>query len=87
MHCLLHETDPARPLRKRDLDDSWGLGFTSFKLLRIGPNDRLPYDAISYVTKSLATHRGSRQCASTEYRPERQLPKPERPQQLKLRLV
>ena len=86
MHCLVHETDAARPIRKRELDESWGLGFTSFKLLRIGPNDSLPYEAISYVTKSLAKHRGSRQCASTDYRPERRVPKSERPQQLKLGL-
>jgi len=86
MHCLLHETDCARPIRKRELDESWGLGFTHFKLLRIGSNEHLPYEAIAYVTKSLARHRGSRQCASRDYRPERQVPKSERPQQLKLGL-
>lgn len=71
MHCLVHEADSKRPIRKRELDESWGLGFTSYKLLKLGPSGRLPHGAITYVTKSLATQRGSRICASFDYRPER----------------
>lgn len=86
IHCLVHETDSARPIRKRELDESWGLGFTNFRLLKLTADGDLPYGVISYVTKSLASQRDFRLCASLDYRPERQLPKGQRPRQLALEL-
>lgn len=82
MHCLLHEADPARPMRKRELDESWSLGFSNFRLLSVGSDGRLPYGAIAYVTKSLTKRGSSRLCASFDYRPEPLLPKAERPRQM-----
>lgn len=84
VHCLLHETDSARPIRKRELDEGWGLGFIAFRLLRLGPKGGVAHGAIAYVTKSLTSPRDFRLCASTDYRPERRLPKAERPRQLPL---
>ena len=87
VHCLLHETDSARPIRKRELDEGWGLGFTKFRLPRLGPRGGVAHRAIAYVTKSLTSSRDFRLCVSSDYRPERRLPKAERPHQLPLELV
>ncbi len=86
MHCLLHETDPDHPARKRDFEEAWGLGFTKFRLLRLTADGDLPYRAIAYVAKSLALQHDTRLCASTDYRPERQFRQTDRPRQLKLTL-
>lgn len=85
-HCLIHETDPARQIRKRELDESWGLGFTNFRLLKLASESKPPHGAITYVTKAIATHRQGRICASFDYSPERHLPKGDRPEQLDLPL-
>lgn len=68
MHCLLHETDAARPIHKRELGEGWNLGFSNFRLLRLGLEGELPYGAVAYVTMSLAKQRDTRLCASTDYR-------------------
>lgn len=83
MHCLLHESDPARPIRKRELDVCWSVGFTNWRLLKLSPSGQIPYGAIAYVTKSFAKQHNWRVCASSNYQPERQLPKSERPHQLR----
>lgn len=84
MHCLVHETDSARPIRKRELEESWGLGFTNFRLLKMTSDGGLPYGVISYVTKSLASERDFRICASFDYRPERQFSREQSLRQLPL---
>ena len=33
-HCLVHETDEMRPVRKDHLRSAWSLGFTKFKLVK-----------------------------------------------------
>lgn len=51
-HALLHEMDPARPLRKRCIEDAWGYGFTNVKLV----NDQAPaWYVCKYLTKDVAT--------------------------------
>lgn len=86
MHCLIHETDPFRPILKRELDDTWGLGFTKFTLLKWESEDRPPFSAITYVTKAIASHHQGRICASLDYSPRRNIPKTHRPEQLNLQL-
>lgn len=81
MHCLVHETDAARKILKRELDNAWGLGFTDFRLLPPEPDTRLLYSAISYVTKGIITHPQGRVCASTDYSPERRPRQSDGPEQ------
>ena len=84
MHCLLHEANPDRPIRKRELEECWDLGFTNFKLLSPCSDGRLPHGAIMYVTKSLSKQRESRLCASFDYRPERRHAEGEQRRHLRL---
>lgn len=61
IHCLVHETDPARPVRKRALQSEWKLGFSQFRLVDDGPN------AARYVTKYLTKELATRVRSSLLY--------------------
>lgn len=86
VYCLVHETNPSRPILNRELDDSWGKGFTRFSLLKWDMSDQWPLGAITNVTKAIASHRQGRICASLDYSPRRNIPKTERVRQLKFQL-
>lgn len=59
-HALLHECDPARPLRKAVIKDAWGYGFSDVKLV----NDQAP---AWYVCKYLTKYASARVRASLHY--------------------
>lgn len=63
-HCLLHETDAMRPVRKSTLQDQWKLGFTNFKLVT-DPK------AAGYLCKYLSKSAAARVRASTRYGQQR----------------
>lgn len=58
-HCLIHETESG-PIRHRTLSQSWGLGFTQFKLVT-------DHRQAFYVCKYLAKSALSRVRASSRY--------------------
>nr|QXN72842.1 MAG: replication initiator protein [Microvirus sp.] len=58
-HILIHETNPAKPIRHEVLKDQWKLGFTKFKLAD-------PRTA-SYVAKYLSKTAAARVRASVGY--------------------
>ena len=51
-HALFHETDPARPLRKRVLQEQWRAGFSQVKL--VGDSAAAWY-LCKYLSKDVAT--------------------------------
>lgn len=59
-HALVHECDPAKPVRKRQLDEQWKLGFTKWRLV----SDVNP---AYYVAKYLAKDARARLLASEDY--------------------
>ena len=59
-HALIHECDPARPVRKRQLDAQWKLGFSQWRLV----SDIYP---AGYVCKYLAKDAKARVMASEDY--------------------
>lgn len=59
-HMLLHELDPERPLRHKDLKGSWPLGWDSYKLVA-------DQRAASYVAKYLGKEVRARVRASSDY--------------------
>lgn len=59
-HVLLHETDPLRPFRYKELKASWPMGFDSYKLV---PNSK----RAGYVAKYLAKELKARVRASKLY--------------------
>lgn len=59
-HALIHECDPARPVRKRQLDAQWKLGFSQWRLV----SDIYP---AGYVCKYLAKDMRARLLASEDY--------------------
>lgn len=59
-HALIHECDPAKPVRKRQLDAQWKLGFGKWRLV----SDIHP---AHYVCKYLAKDMRARLLASQDY--------------------
>lgn len=59
-HVLIHESDPARPVRKAVLQSAWTWGYTLFKLL-------VDERAALYVTKYLSKDARARVRASIGY--------------------
>jgi len=51
-HALIHEVDPARPIRKAVLKGQWPHGFTQFKLVE---NSGAAWYLCKYLSKDLAT--------------------------------
>lgn len=74
-HVLIHETSPDIPVRKRQLDGQWSLGFTQFKLVEEEFPDwgsdphhnQSPARAAGYVAKYVGKDMLSRVRASQGY--------------------
>ena len=55
-HALIHEMDPLRPCRERDMRKAWrGIGFLHAKLIREGEDDagRASHYLTKYISKSM----------------------------------
>lgn len=72
MHWVLHEGDPNQPIGKRNLEAQWPHGFIGARLVDPDSYDGTGRQRVAaYVTKSLATEKLARVCASQSYKPAR----------------
>lgn len=72
VHWVLHETDPALPIRKRQLEMQWPHGFMGAKLVQSDSfNGTGRQRVAAYVTKALVLGKQARVCASQAYIPHK----------------
>lgn len=69
LHWVLHETDPGRRIRRRDLEAKWPHGFIAARVVKAEADGTGRKRVSAYVTKVLESGKQPRVCASQSYRP------------------